>query len=169
MNLLLDLLDASAGAAVHSGALAVLAAALLGSPANARAFDSATDGIATVASLYKDPATDAFVRAAVEDLLAAYMMPEVPPSEPESLRGPVRSEPAAKIGAARASLLAIGRRASTVPELPAGETSLWDGDGSAVSVTRSGGEKRKLLGRYMSNVDELLEAARVVGLVDSAS
>jgi len=169
MNLLLDLLDAASPASIHSAALAVLAAALLGSPANARAFDTATDGLATVASLYKAAATDGFVRAAVEDLLAAYMMPEAaatPPPEP--LRGAVRSEPAAKAGAARPDLRAAAR-AGSVPGLPAAETSLWDAEAPAVAVARSGAEKRKLLGRYMGNVDEVLEAARVVGLVDSAS
>ena len=173
MNLLLDLLDVRSAPSIQSAALAVLSAALLASPANARAFDSATDGIATVASLYKAPSTDAFVRANIEDLLAAYMMPEAAQRQhatpASSLRAAPRSEPGSKVGgAARADLLAVGRRPSTVGDGPVGESSLWDGDASAASVTRSGGEKKRLLGRYMGNVDEVLEAARVVGLVDSA-
>jgi hypothetical protein len=168
MNLLLDLLDPSASPAIQVAALAVLSSALLGCPGNARVFDERTDGLVSVASLYKASGTDPFVRSKIEDFLSVWMAPEththggeVSQSEPNTA---VRGLSPRKDRAG-----GLERRASTLNG--EGESTLWDVGAGLGTVTRTGVEKKRLLGRLIGNVDEVLDGGGRMGiglgLVDS--
>jgi len=165
MNLLLDLLDPRSSPSIQSATLLVLSTALLASPANARVFDAQTDGLVTVASLYKAKATDAFVRSRIEEVLAVYLMPEAACSMAAAKS---QSEPNTAVrGSPRKGVAVERRRACTITgdadadadasALGGGDSSLWE-DGRKTTVTRTGVEKKRLLARYLGNfnVDEAL-------------
>jgi hypothetical protein len=164
MNLLLDLLDPRSSPSVQSATLLVLSTALLASPANARVFDAQTDGLVTVASLYKAKATDEFVRSRIEEFLVVYLMPEIGCATVTTSQ----SEPNTAVRGSPRKSVAVDRRASTVTgdggdvnALPGGDSSLWE-DGRNEAVTRTGVEKKRLLARYLGNfnVDEVLDEVR---------
>lgn len=169
-TLLLDLLEPSSPPELHAATLDVLASALLGGAANARAFDDASDGLATVASLYNATATDAFVRAKIDDVWAVYMLPE---NNAAAAVAVSRSEPSTAVRRERKerkdSVVVVERRASTLngDEGGGNESTLWDVAAKG-TVTRTKVEKKKLLARYIGNVEEVLDMGRGLGLVDSA-
>ena len=163
MNLLLDLLEPRSSPSIQSATLLVLSTALLASPANARVFDAQTDGLVTVASLYKAKATDAFVRSRIEEVLAVYLMPEAACSMAAAKS---QSEPNTAVrGSPRKGVAVERRRACTITgdadadasALGGGDSSLWE-DGRKATVTRTAVEKKRLLARYLGNfnVDEAL-------------
>jgi len=165
MNLLLDLLDPRSSPSVQSATLLVLSTALLANPANARVFDTQTDGLVTVASLYKAKATDAFVRSRIEEFLVVYLMPETGCTTATTTTS--QSEPNTAVRGSPRKSVAVERRVSTVTgdgdmsALGGGDSSLWE-DGRKVAVTRTGVEKKRLLARYLGtfNVDEVLDEVR---------
>jgi hypothetical protein len=127
MNLLLDLLDPYNCPAIQSQALLVLVTALLATPQNTRIFEH-MDGLLTVTSLFKDEETTQNVKVKLLEFLYFYLMPEVP--SPKKLAN------------------AFERRGSTTEE----------GGGAARKPnTRSQEEKQHMLGKYLSNVDALVE------------
>lgn len=119
-----------------------------------------------MASLYKAPSTDPFVLAKIEEFFAAYMLPEVPAT------GVSQSEPGTAVRASPRKDGAVGleRRASTLNGDEGGGcgdgTSLWD-NGVRGTVTRSRVEKKRLLGRYIGDIDGLLEGMEGIGVTDS--
>jgi hypothetical protein len=129
MNLLLDLLDPYNCPAIQSQALLVLVTALLATPQNTRIFEH-MDGLLTVTSLFKDEETTQNVKVKLLEFLYFYLMPEVPVAVPRLTN-------------------AFERRGSTA----AGD----DGGGTARKHTRSQEEKQHMLGKYLSNVDALVE------------
>jgi hypothetical protein len=129
MNLLLDLLDPYNCPAIQSQALLVLVTALLATPQNTRIFEH-MDGLLTVTSLFKDEETTQNVKVKLLEFLYFYLMPEVPVAVPRLTN-------------------AFERRGSTA----AGD----DGGGAAWKHTRSQEEKQHMLGKYLSNVDALVE------------
>ncbi|KAL7773114.1 hypothetical protein CFE70_003078 [Pyrenophora teres f. teres 0-1] len=134
MNLLLDLLDPYNCPAIQSQALLVLVTALVANPQNTRIFEH-MDGLLTVTSLFKDEETTQNVKVKLLEFLYFYLMPEVP------ITGPQRSP--SKLANA------FERRGSTAT----GD----EGRGATRKNTRSQEEKQHMLGRYLSNVDALVE------------
>ncbi|KAF2825985.1 cell division control 14, SIN component [Ophiobolus disseminans] len=134
MNLLLDLLDPYNCPAIQSQALLVLVTALLATPQNTRTFEQ-MDGLLTVTSLFKDEETTQNVKVKLLEFLYFYLMPETP---------------AASLQRSPSKLAnAFDRRSSSAN----GD----DGSGAAKKNTRSQEDKQYLLGKYLSNVDALVE------------
>ncbi|PYH98598.1 cell division control protein 14 [Aspergillus ellipticus CBS 707.79] len=143
MNLLLDLLDPINCPAIQSATLLTLVTALLDHPANTRTFEE-LDGLLTVTSLFKQRATSREVKLKLVEFLYFYLMPETPmvaSSAPNTAFGHQRSP--SKLPAAQVS------RSVNVPGA--------HGGGKAHRDTRTTDEKQALLGRYLNNVEDLVE------------
>ncbi|KAH7370964.1 cell division control protein 14 [Pyrenochaeta sp. MPI-SDFR-AT-0127] len=134
MNLLLDLLDPYNCPAIQSQALLVLVTALLATPQNTRTFEH-MDGLLTVTSLFKDEETTQSVKVKLLEFLYFYLMPETPVASPQ--RSPSKLANA------------FDRRGSTAN----GD----DGGGASKKNIRSQEEKQYMLGKYLNNVDALVE------------
>jgi hypothetical protein len=134
MNLLLDLLDPYNCPAIQSQALLVLVTALLATPQNTRIFEH-MDGLLTVTSLFKDEETTQNVKVKLLEFLYFYLMPEVPVAGLQ--RSPTKLANA------------FDRRSNT--------TTGDDSGGAARKNTRTQEEKQYMLGKYLSNVDALVE------------
>ena len=144
MNLLLDLLDPINCPAIQSATLLTLVTALLDNPGNTRTFEE-LDGLLTVTSLFKQRGTSREVKFKLVEFLYFYLMPENPivsgygGSSPPGLGGLQRSP--SKIGQFPRSANAPGTRPGS----------------SGNRDTRSTDEKQALLGRYLNNVEDLVE------------
>jgi hypothetical protein len=134
MNLLLDLLDPYNCPAIQSQALLVLVTALLATPQNTRTFEH-MDGLLTVTSLFKDEETTQNVKVKLLEFLYFYLMPETP--APSVQRSP------SKLASA------FDRRSNS--------SSSDDGGGASKKNVKTQDEKQYLLGKYLSNVDALVE------------
>ena len=128
MNLLLDLLDPTSCPAIQSSTLLVLVTAQLERPANVRCFER-VDGLLAVTSLFKNGGTGREVKMKVVEFFYFYLMPEKP------------------VGAGNWG----GLQRSPSKRLGSGE------GGVGVGETRTTEEKQGLLGRYLSNVEDLVE------------
>lgn len=153
MNLLLDLLDPFNCPAIQSSTLLVLVTTLLAHPHNARAFER-IDGLLTITSLFKSPNTTQSVKLKLLEFLYFYLMPETPStpaavSAPNTAAGLQRSSSSKPFGA-------FERRST------AGGVEGGGGGGGAVEGegTRSTEEKQRMLGRYLSNVEDLVQDLR---------
>lgn len=138
MNLLLDLLDPINCPAVQSATLLTLVTALLDCPANTRTFEE-LDGLLTVTSLFKQRATSREVKLKLVEFLYFYLMPETaiqPPSSPPGLQRSPTKQP--------------GTPYSRSAHTPANAAS-------KLRDTRTTDEKQALLGRYLNNVEDLVE------------
>jgi hypothetical protein len=145
MNLLLDLLDPYNCPAIQCSTLLVLVTALLATPQNTRTFES-IDGLLTITSLFKSRSTAQNVKLKLLEFLYFYLMPEAPPtpsSRPSTSAGLQRS-PSKLVSAFER------RRNSTV----VGDEN---SNPSRNQATRSTEEKQRLLGRYLSNVEDLVQ------------
>lgn len=134
MNLLLDLLDPYNCPAIQSQALLVLVTALLANPQNTRTFEH-MDGLLTVTSLFKDEETTQSVKVKLLEFLYFYLMPESP--APSVQRSPSKLANA------------FDQRSSTA--------SSNDGRDASKKHTRSQDEKQYMLGKYLNNVDALVD------------
>ncbi len=130
MNILLDLLDPYNCPAIQSQALLVLVTALLATPQNTRAFEQ-MDGLLTVTSLFKDEETTQSVKVKLLEFLYFYLMPEIPAASPSKLTN------------------VFDQRSST--------SSRENGAGTSKKHTRSQEDKQYMLGKYLNNVDALVE------------
>ncbi|CAG8289218.1 unnamed protein product [Penicillium salamii] len=139
MNLLLDLLDPINCPAVQSATLLTLVTALLDCPANTRTFED-LDGLLTVTSLFKQRATSREVKLKLVEFLYFYLMPETPTQAPVSPPGLQRSP-------SKLSNAPFSRSAHNA----ANAASKMSRD------TRTTDEKQALLGRYLNNVEDLVE------------
>ena len=135
MNLLLDLLEPANCPAIQSATLLTLVTALLGQPENTRTFEE-LDGLLTVTSLFKLRTTSREVKLKLVEFLYFYLMPETA-SPPSHLQTQQRRPPS------RLSRSGSG----------ASENSKIDGNDN----TKTTEEKQALLGRYLSNVSDLVE------------
>ncbi|KJX96619.1 cell division control protein 14 [Zymoseptoria brevis] len=144
MNMLLDLLDASNPPKIQSHALLVLVAALLGQPRNTRTFED-IDGLLTVTSLFKSRSTTKEVKMRSLEFLYFYLMPEVPTLPFTSSSAPNTSV-MGRNGAGKHDLWSDHARTHS------GDIDIDDND----LDTRSTDDKQMLLGRYLSNVAELV-------------
>lgn len=136
MNLLLDLLDPSSCPAVQSSAILTLVTALLEQPSITRCFEN-LDGLLTVTSLFKNRGTSREVKLKLVEFLYFYLMPEIPFAgrNKENERGRLQRSPS------KASKVGSGGR----------------GKGEGEEGTRTTDEKQRLLGRYLNNVEDLVE------------
>lgn len=136
MNLLLDLLDPSSCPAVQSSAVLTLVTALLEQPSITRCFEN-LDGLLTVTSLFKNRGTSREVKLKLMEFLYFYLMPETPfaARNKENERGGLQRSPS------KASKVGSGGRAK----------------GEGEEGTRTTDEKQRLLGRYLNNVEDLVE------------
>ncbi|CDM28597.1 hypothetical protein DTO013E5_960 [Penicillium roqueforti] len=136
MNLLLDLLDPINCPAVQSATLLTLVTALLDCPSNTRTFEG-LDGLLTVTSLFKQRATSREVKLKLVEFLYFYLMPEALTSAPMSPQGLQRSP--------------SKRTSARSPRSAAAAASKVSRD------IRTTDEKQNLLGRYLNNVEDLVE------------
>ncbi|KAI9705129.1 MAG: hypothetical protein M1836_006912 [Candelina mexicana] len=139
MNLLLDLLDPSNCPAIQSSTLLTLVCALLSNPQNTRVFET-LDGLLTVTSLQKLRSTSREVKFKLMEFLYFYLMPETP--SVQSLTAPstaVLQRSPSKLG---------GAFSRNVGGAKGG------GEGEVAKTTE---EKQALLGRYLPNVEALVE------------
>ncbi|KAL5339916.1 cell division protein Cdc14 [Aspergillus crustosus] len=141
MNLLLDLLDPINCPAIQSATLLTLVTALLDHPANTRTFEE-LDGLLTVTSLFKQRSTAREVKLKLVEFLYFYLMPE---TSTVSLSSPntALSRSPSKLGAGPVS------RSVNV--------SGAHSSGKGNRDTRTTEEKQSLLGRYLNNVEDLVE------------
>ena len=134
MNLLLDLLEPINCPAIQSSALLTLVTSLLSRPQNTRCFE-AVDGLLAVTSLFKSRGTSREVKMKVVEFLYFYLMPEVPvmrPGNGERLSSDLQRSPSKRLGSSE----------------------------GASGITKSTEEKQALLGRHLSNVEDLVEDLR---------
>lgn len=138
MNLLLDLLDPINCPAIQSATLLTLVTALLDCPANTRTFED-LDGLLTVTSLFKQRATSREVKLKLVEFLYFYLMPETP------------------ILAAPPALQRSPSKISSRPMSQSSHSSSASAGGKLNRETRTTDEKQALLGRYLNNVEDLVE------------
>lgn len=138
MNLLLDLLDPINCPAIQSATLLTLVTALLDCPANTRTFED-LDGLLTITSLFKQRATSREVKLKLVEFLYFYLMPETP------IQGPGGSPPG------------LQRSPSKLSTRPQSSHASAAGGGKMLRDTRTTDEKQALLGRYLNNVEDLVE------------
>ncbi|KAJ5771329.1 uncharacterized protein N7511_003380 [Penicillium nucicola] len=139
MNLLLDLLDPINCPAVQSATLLTLVTALLDCPANTRTFED-LDGLLTVTSLFKQRATSREVKLKLVEFLYFYLMPETP------THAPLSPPPGLQRSPSKLSNAPFARSSHT-----AAHAAKMSRD------TRTTDEKQALLGRYLNNVEDLVE------------
>jgi hypothetical protein len=140
MNILLDLLDPINCPAIQSATLLTLVTALLDHPANTRTFEE-LDGLLTVTSLFKQRATSREVKLKLVEFLYFYLMPETPMTAVSAPNTGLQRSPS-KLGGPVS-------RSVNVPGGPHGPRGSRD--------TRTTDEKQALLGRYLNNVEDLVE------------
>lgn len=149
-QLLLDLLDPSNCPAIQSATLLTLVVALLDRPRNTRTFET-LDGLLTVTSLFKMRATSREVKLKLIEFLYFYLMPEAPLPALTSVSAPTTALPhrsPSKVGRGGG-----GPQSRSVNNVgPEGSHYCPD--------TKTMEEKQGLLGRYLSNVEDLVDDLR---------
>ncbi|CAI7647901.1 unnamed protein product [Penicillium crustosum] len=141
MNLLLDLLDPINCPAVQSATLLTLVTALLDCPSNTRTFED-LDGLLTVTSLFKQRATSREVKLKLVEFLYFYLMPEA------MTPAPMSPPPGLQRSPSKLSSAPFSRSAHSGAANAASKTN---------RDTRTTDEKQALLGRYLNNVEDLVE------------
>ena len=146
MNLLLDLLDAMNPPKVQSQALLVLVTTLLDTPRNTRTFEQ-IDGLLTVTSLFKSRGTSREVKMRTLEFLYFYLMPESAPQSASSAPNTaILQRSPSKLGGAFAG------HARTHSGDSGGEMDVDEDAG-----TKTTSDKQRLLGKYLNNVEELVQ------------
>ncbi|BCS18542.1 cell division control protein 14 [Aspergillus puulaauensis] len=141
MNLLLDLLDPINCPAIQSATLLTLVTALLDHPANTRTFEE-LDGLLTVTSLFKQRSTAREVKLKLVEFLYFYLMPETALISTSAPNAGIPRSPS-KLGGGPVP------RSANAPGAHNGTKGNRD--------TRTTEEKQSLLGRYLNNVEDLVE------------
>ncbi|KAL4786356.1 cell division protein Cdc14 [Aspergillus varians] len=141
MNMLLDLLDPVNCPAIQSATLLTLVTALLDHPANTRTFEE-LDGLLTVTSLFKQRSTAREVKLKLVEFLYFYLMPETAIISTSAPNTAFQRSPS-KLGGGPVS------RGVNVSGAHNG--------GKGNRDTRTTEEKQSLLGRYLNNVEDLVE------------
>ena len=132
MNLLLDLLDPTSCPAIQSSTVLVLVTSLLEMPKNVRCFER-VDGLLAVTSLFKNGSTGREVKMRIVEFFYFYLMPETPIGVTMGHTGGLQRTPSKRLGS---------------------------GGGVKEGETRTTEEKQALLGKYLSNVEDLVEDLR---------
>ncbi|KEF51333.1 uncharacterized protein A1O9_12683 [Exophiala aquamarina CBS 119918] len=155
MNLFLDLLDPSNCPAIQSSTIMALVTSLLDQSQNARTFE-AIDGLLVVTSLFKARGTSREVKLKLVEFLYFYLMPETP--APKLCVSTSATNTAILGGRGKDVIAAFDRRRETVNGV---ENSSSSPDVS--TGTRTTEEKQVLLGKHLSNVQDLVEDLREGG------
>ena len=147
MNILLDLLEPANCPAIQSATLLTLVTALLDNPANIRTFED-LDGLLTITSLFKLRSTSREVKLKLVEFLYFYLMPEGPSTTHAANSG----RPSTAVsGLNRSPSKASGPFSKSV-------NAVRDGKGDAESANiKSTEDKQAMLGRYLNNVEDLVE------------
>lgn len=155
LNILLDLLDSANPPKLQAQALLVLMTALLDCPENTRTFED-MEGLLTVVSVFKSRGTGKEVRMRAWEFLYFYLMPEVSPSGVRS-----SSAPNTAVLQRSPSKMAVfaQHHARTHSGDSGGGMDLDEDDG-----TRTMEEKKEFLGRYLEDVDELVDSMHENGM-----
>lgn len=144
MNLLLDLLDPINCPAIQSATLLTLVTALLDNPANTRTFEE-LDGLLTVTSLFKLRTTSREVKLKLVEFLYFYLMPET-------------ATVLAGMGSSAPNTAVPGLQKSPSRPVPFSRSvNVYGAGGGKSRDTRTTDEKQTLLGRYLNNVEDLVE------------
>jgi hypothetical protein len=179
-QLLLDLLPPSLPPAIQSTTLLVLVTALLDTPSNARVFER-VDGLLAVTALFKEFETPRTVKLKVLEFLYFYLMDEYTGSGGgSSKKGTRPSDGTADGSEDEDDGVGAGSVSSTGTTRRIRRASAQDHTGSAGSngsiasgwaaadisslsdmddrgLVRTTREKQKLLGKYLSNVEDLVQ------------
>ncbi|KAF2762593.1 cell division control protein 14 [Pseudovirgaria hyperparasitica] len=142
MNLLLDLLDPYNCPAIQCSTLLVLVSSLLSTPANTRVFEN-MDGLLTVTSLFKSRNTAHNVKLKLLEFIYFYLMPENPSIASSTA-------PIGGLNRSPSKLLGAFERRTVL-----GGAEIVNG-GDIEGDTRTTEEKQKTLGKYLSNVEDLV-------------
>ena len=120
----------------------MLVTALLENPTNTRTFEN-VDGLLTVTSLFKSRGTSREVKMKVVEFLYFYLMPETPYLSISSRQssGELQRSPSKRLGAATSRNI----------------SGMGEGPDEATKTTE---EKQRFLGRYLPNVEDLVEDLR---------
>jgi hypothetical protein len=164
MDTLLDLLDTANPPSVQQSAILVLVTALLNNPSATRTFER-VDGLLSIKDLLRSEETSKGVKMRVMEFLYFYLMPEVPSSPPSSQKPSVNGT-AIRVKRS-ASLLNDDGGSGGVPLSNGTNSSFmeggrgYDNEGQKIEKTvKSTREKQRLLGQYLSNVDDLVQDLR---------
>jgi hypothetical protein len=164
MDTLLDLLDIANPPSVQQAAILVLVTALLQNPKATRTFE-AVDGLLSIKDLLRSEETTRGVKMRVMEFLYFYLMPEAPlPTSAERNGTAVRVKRNGEVASEDegVSLYSNGTAGSF---MEGGRG--YDGDGVKMDRTiKSTREKQRLLGQYLSNVDDLVEDLRESNLFE---
>lgn len=152
-QLFLDLLDPSNCPAIQSSTIMALVTSLLDQPQNVRTFET-IDGLLVVTSLFKSRSTSREVKLKLVEFLYFYLMPETP--SPKMSTSASATNTAILGGRGKELIAAFDRRRETVN---GAETNKTD----ASTETRTTEEKQNLLGKHLSNVQDLVEDLREGG------
>jgi hypothetical protein len=150
MNLLLDLLDSMNPPKIQSQALLALVAALLDCPSNTRIFES-IDGLLTVTSLFKSRSTTQDVKMRSLEFLYFYLMSEAPVA-PHCVTSAPNTAVLQRNGSKAVDAALLARQIRTHSS-DGGMNNMQD-EHTNIRTTE---EKQELLGRYLSNVGELVQ------------
>lgn len=131
-----------------------LVTSLLDQPLNARTFE-AIDGLLVVTSLFKSRSTSREVKLKLVEFLYFYLMPETP--APKMSTSTSATNTAILGGRGKELIAAFDRRRETVNGPDGAKTGNTSGD------TRTTEEKQNLLGKHLSNVQDLVEDLREGG------
>jgi hypothetical protein len=126
-----------------------LVTSLLDQPPNARTFET-IDGLRVVTSLFKSRGTSREVKLKLVEFLYFYLMPETAATPKISAAATSASNTAILGGRGKELIAAFDRRRETVNG-PEGKNN------TTATDTRSTEEKQTLLGKHLSNVQDLVE------------
>ncbi|KIW93048.1 uncharacterized protein Z519_06897 [Cladophialophora bantiana CBS 173.52] len=166
MNLFLDLLDPSNCPAIQSSTIMALVTSLLDHPQNTRTFES-IDGLLVITSLFKSRGTSREVKLKLVEFLYFYLMPE---NAAPKIASPTSATNTAILGGRGKEVIAAfeRRRGETLNVSDGGGVGGNTGNTEDCGNTRTTEEKQSLLGRHLSNVQDLVEDLREGGGVFGA-
>jgi hypothetical protein len=127
-----------------------LVTSLLDHPQNTRTFE-AIDGLQVITSLFKARSTSREVKLKLVEFLYFYLMPESPSSK--ITHSSSATNTAILGGRGKDVMAAFDRRRETVNGPNGGGSKDGDGQGS----TKTSEDKQNLLGKHLSNVQDLVE------------
>lgn len=159
LNILLDLLDSANPPKLQAQALLVLMTALLDCPENTRTFED-MEGLLTVASVFKSRGTAKEVRMRAWEFLYFYLMPEAGPAGSRASSAP--NTAVLQRSPSKMSVFAQ-HHARTHSGDSGGGMDLDEDDG-----TRTMEEKKEFLGRYLEDVEDLVDNMRENGMFTAA-
>lgn len=165
MDTLLDLLDTANPPSVQQSAILVLVTALLHNPKATRTFES-VDGLLSIKDLLRSEETTRGVKVRVMEFLYFYLMPEAPlPSSAERNGTAVRCKRQGNGEDKEGGVSLYGNGGTGGSFMEGGRG--YDYEGVKMDATiKSTREKQRLLGQYLSNVDDLVEDLRESNLFE---